>query len=112
MLTGHRTVTAAARPAQSTFSQDASSIPTGAGNYTSYEFAATLNGKNMRQSVGRTGICWDNAMAESFFGALKNEWTNRMTFTTQAQARPEVVKYIEGFYNRRRLHSGLGYKTH
>ncbi|MEW2508498.1 IS3 family transposase [Amycolatopsis sp. NPDC047767] len=80
-------------------------------NYTSYEFATTLANKDMRQSVGRTGICWDNAMAESFFGTLKNEWTNRMTFTTRAQVRQEVVKYIEGFYNRQRLHSGLDYKT-
>jgi transposase InsO family protein len=52
-----------------------------------------------------------NAMAESFFGALKNEWLNRMIFATRAQARQEVVKYIEGFYNQQRLHSGLGYKT-
>lgn len=80
-------------------------------NYTSYEFATTLAAMNMRQSIGRTGICWDNAMAESFFGTLKNEWLNRMTFTTRTQARQEVVKYVEGFYNRRRLHSGLGYKT-
>ena len=65
----------------------------------------------MRQSVGRTGVCWDNAMAESFFGALKNEWINRIIFITRAQARQEVVKYIEGFYNRKRLHSGLGYKV-
>jgi len=50
-------------------------------------------------------------MAESFFGALKNEWLNRMTFLTRSNARQEVVKYIETFYNRRRLHSGLSYKT-
>jgi putative transposase len=80
-------------------------------NYTSNDFAATLAGMNMRQSVGRTGVCWDNAMAESFFGALKNEWLGRMPCATRAQARQEVVKYIEGFYNNRRLHSGLGYKT-
>ena len=80
-------------------------------NYTSYDFATTLAGMGIRQSVGRTGVCWDNAMAESFFGALKNEWLNRMIFATRAQARQEVVKYIEGFYNRQRLHSGLGYKT-
>jgi putative transposase len=80
-------------------------------NYTSYEFATTLADMDIRQSVGRTGICWDNAMAESFFGALKNEWLNRMTFTTRTQARQEVVKYVEGFYNRQRLHSGLDYKT-
>jgi hypothetical protein len=85
--------------------------PVDSSQFTSYEFAATLNDMGMRQSVGRTGICWDNAMAESFFGALKNEWTNRMTFATRAQARQQVVKYIEGFYNRRRLHSGLGYQT-
>jgi transposase InsO family protein len=60
-------------------------------NYTSYEFAAKLACMGMRQSVGRTGICWDNAMAESFFGALKNEWLNRMTFITRGQARQEVV---------------------
>ncbi|OPC76472.1 hypothetical protein B4N89_46390 [Embleya scabrispora] len=65
----------------------------------------------MRQSVGRTGVCWDNAMAESFFGALKNECLNRYVFTSHAKARREVVRYIEGFYNRRRIHSGLGYRT-
>lgn len=80
-------------------------------NYTSYEFATKLTNMGMRQSVGRTGVCWDNAMAESFFGTLKNEWLNRMAFVTRAQARQEVVKYIEGFYNQQRLHSGLGYKT-
>jgi putative transposase len=80
-------------------------------NYTSYDFAKKLANLDMRQSVGRTGVCWDNAMAESFFGALKNEWLNRMTFLTRTHARQEAVKYIEGFYNSRRLHSGLGYKT-
>lgn len=80
-------------------------------NYTSHEFATKISGMDMRQSVGRTGICWDNAMAESFFGALKNEWVHRMTFTTRAEARQAIVHYIEGFYNRQRLHSGLGYKT-
>jgi putative transposase len=80
-------------------------------NYTSEEFAESLAVHGMRQSVGRTGVCWDNAMAESFFGALKNEWLHRYVFTTHAKARGEVVRYIEGFYNRRRLHSGLGYRT-
>lgn len=80
-------------------------------NYTSYEFATKLESMGMRQSVGRTGVCWDNAMAESFFSALKNEWINRMTFATRAEARQAIVQYIEGFYNRRRLHSGLDYKV-
>lgn len=79
--------------------------------YTSAEFAAKLRSLGMRRSVGRTGVCWDNAMAESFFAALKNEWTDRMIFTTRAEARQAIVSYIEGFYNRQRLHSGLDYKT-
>ena len=80
-------------------------------NYTSCDFGKKLADLNMRQSVGRTGVCLDNAMAEPFFGALKNEWINRMIFATRAQARQEIVKYIEGFYNRERLHSALDYKT-
>ena len=55
-------------------------------------------------------MCWDNALAESFFGALKNEWLNRMVFVTRAKARRAVVQYIEGFCNRRRLHSANGYR--
>jgi transposase InsO family protein len=50
-------------------------------------------------------------MAESFFAALKTEWTDRMVFATRAEARHAIVSYIEGFYNRQRLHSGLDYKT-
>lgn len=80
-------------------------------NYTSHDFGKKIKDMNMRQSVGRTGICWDNAMAESFFGALKNEWIHRMTFATRSAARQAIVQYIEGFYNRQRLHSGLDYKT-
>ncbi len=78
--------------------------------YTSHDFDATLRGCGVRQSVGRTGICFENAMAESFFGKLKTEWTHHRTFATQAEARREIIRYIEGFYNRRRLHSSLGYR--
>ena len=80
-------------------------------NYTSAAFARTLKSLNLRGSVGRTGICWDNAMAESFFGTLKNELVYRTSFTTRTIARRAIVRYIEVFYNRRRLHSGLGYRT-
>ncbi|NEA24560.1 transposase [Actinomadura bangladeshensis] len=59
-------------------------------NYTSDEFGRHLRKYQMRRSVGRTGVCWDNAMAESFFGALKNEWLNRMVFVTRAKARRAV----------------------
>ena len=65
----------------------------------------------MRASVGRTGICYDNAAAESFFGALKNEMYCRQSFPGRARARLAVADYIEVFYNRKRLHSTLGYRT-
>lgn len=61
--------------------------------------------------MGATGVCWDNAMAESFFAALKNELVHRTIFPTRTHAHRAVAEYIEVFYNRQRLHSGLGYQT-
>lgn len=78
--------------------------------YTSKKFARTVRKHGLRQSVGRTGICYDNAMAESFFGKLKSERVHHCRFATRAEARREVIRFIEGFYNTRRLHSGLGYR--
>lgn len=80
-------------------------------NYTSAEFAESLAKHNIRQSVGRTGICYDNAMAESFFAALKNERVHRTQYPTREHARKDVIRYIELRYNSKRLHSGLGYRT-
>jgi putative transposase len=80
-------------------------------NYTSAEFARTLKDLNVRQSVGRTGICYDNAMAESFFATLKNERVSRTAYPTRERARADIARYIEFRYNTKRLHSGLGYKT-
>jgi transposase InsO family protein len=80
-------------------------------NYTSAEFATALTDLNLRQSVGRTGICYDNAMAESFFAALKNELVHRTQYPSREHARKDVARYIELRYNTNRLHSGLGYKT-
>lgn len=79
--------------------------------YTSAEFAAHLASLGIVGSVGRVGQCWDNALAESFFGSLKNELVYRTSFPTQAKARRAIADYIEVFYNRVRLHSGLGYRT-
>ena len=79
--------------------------------YTSREFAQFCTDKHVRTSVGRTGVCWDNATAESFFAALKNEMYYRHSWPTRARARFAVAEYIEVFYNRRRLHSTLGYRT-
>lgn len=80
-------------------------------NYTSAQFAETLKKYNIRQSVGRTGICYDNAMAESFFGTMKNELTHRTEYPTREHARRDIARYIELRYNTKRRHSGLGYKT-
>lgn len=79
--------------------------------YTSAEFTTHLRGLGIRSSMGRRGQCWDNALAESFFASLKNELVYRTVFATQERARRAVAEYIEVFYNRIRLHSGLGYKT-
>src|SRR5450755_148321 len=80
-------------------------------NYTSQQFAGTLRKYNLRHSVGRTGICYDNAMAESFFGALKNERIHRTQYPTREHARRDIVRYIEFWYNSKRRHSGLQYRT-
>jgi putative transposase len=80
-------------------------------NYTSQQFAGTLKKYSLRHSVGRTGICYDNAMAESFFAALKNERVHRTEYPTREHARRDVVRYIEFWYNSKRRHSGLQYRT-
>lgn len=80
-------------------------------NYTSEQFAKTLKRHHLRQSVGRTGVCWDNAMAESFFAVLKNERVHRTQYPTRAHAYRDIARYIELRYNSRRRHSGLGYRT-
>lgn len=79
--------------------------------YTSRQLATYLGAHDMRASMGRTGVCWDNAMAESFFATLKNELIYRTTFPTIKHVKKSVAFYIEVFYNRQRLHSGLGYRT-
>jgi putative transposase len=80
-------------------------------NYTSVEFGATLKRLRIRQSVGRTGICYDNALAESFFATLKNERVHRTAYPTRHLARNDIARYIELRYNSRRRHSELGYRT-
>jgi transposase InsO family protein len=92
-------------PADAVFHSDRGS------NYTSAEFAAVLERLGIRQSVGRTGICYDNALAESFNAALKVERVHRTAYPTRKKAKEDIVRYIELRYNRTRLHSGLGYRT-
>ena len=79
--------------------------------YTSEEFAELCDHYRILQSVGRTGVCWDNAPAESFLATLKKELVHRRTFQTRAEARLAIRHWIEAWYNRRRLHSALGHQT-
>ncbi len=92
-------------PADAVFHSDRGS------NYTSSEFAAVLGELGIRQSVGRTGSCFDNALAESFNAAVKVERIHRTVYPTIRRAREDIARYIELRYNRTRLHSALGYKT-
>lgn len=80
-------------------------------NYTSADYARCLEELGVAQSVGRTGICFDNAMAESFFGVLKTERVNRTSYPSRKHAYDDVARYIELWYNVRRLHSALDYRT-
>ena len=77
--------------------------------YTSVEFTTLLERNDIRQSLSRPGQCWDNAVAESFFATLKCELINRHAWPTRLRARRAIFEYIEAWYNRRRLHSSLGY---
>ena len=79
--------------------------------YTSAEYVAKLDELGLRHSLGRTGICWDNALAESFFASLKNERVHHMVYPTRKKAKEDIARYIELFYNRRRIHSALDYRT-
>jgi transposase InsO family protein len=78
--------------------------------YTSAAFSQLAEGHQVRLSLGRTGQCWDNALAESFFAALKGELINVQPWPTRSTARRAIVEYI-GWYNGTRLHSSLGYRT-
>jgi putative transposase len=80
-------------------------------NYTSAEFGAVLDGLGIRRSVGRTGSCFGNALAESFNAVVKVERAHRTVYPTIRKAREDIARYIELRYNRTRLHSGLGYRT-
>jgi len=77
--------------------------------YLAGSYADRLAESRLRQSVGRPGTCWDNAVAESFFATLKAELLHRHRWPTRQQARTAIFEYVEAFYNRQRRHSTLGY---
>jgi putative transposase len=76
--------------------------------YTSDEFLAELKQHGMTPSMSGSGNCYDNAVVESFFGVLKRERVNRVSYRTRAEAQSDVFEYIEVFYNRKRRHGYLG----
>jgi putative transposase len=78
--------------------------------YTSHDYATLADELDVQLSVGRTGQCWDNALAESFFASLKGECLDAQPWPTRAAARREIVDYI-AWFNGTRLHSALGYLT-
>ncbi len=79
--------------------------------YTSQAFGARCRERGIAQSMGSVGDCFDNAMAESFFATLECELLDRTKLSTHAEARAAVFEFIEGWYNTRRRHSALGYRS-
>ena len=79
--------------------------------YASAGYQQQLKDHQLQCSMSRNGECLDNAVAESFFGSLKNELVYHEDYKTRAQARQSIFEYIEVFYNRKRRHAFLNYMT-
>ncbi len=79
--------------------------------YASGSYREIIQAHAFTQSMSRKGNCLDNAPMESFFSSIKTELVHQTRFRTRAQARAEIFEYIEVYYNRQRLHSGIGYRT-
>jgi putative transposase len=79
--------------------------------YASEAYRQELEKNGIIASMSRKGNCWDNAVVERFFRSLKTELTDHNMYLTRAQARRDIIDYIEMFYNSNRLHSYLGYQS-
>ncbi len=79
--------------------------------YCSNKFRNSLKSLGITQSMSRKGNCWDNACAESFFKSLKSDWIYDIRFDSRQEVKNVLFEYIEIFYNRKRLHSYLGFET-
>jgi putative transposase len=79
--------------------------------YTAHDFTTLCRKLDIRQSMGRTGSCFDNAAAESFFSTLEHEVLSRHHFRTRKEAQQTIVKWVIDFYNRRRRHSSCGMQS-
>lgn len=81
------------------------------GQYTSATYQAQLRAAGFRASMSRRGDCWDNAVVESFFATLAKELLIEGVFATRAAASQAIFEFLEIWYNRRRRHSSLGYRS-
>jgi putative transposase len=79
--------------------------------YASADFRKQLDMNGFIQSMSRKGNCWDNAVAESFFGSLKTQLIHHCSFQNSVEAEQALFHYIEIYYNRQRKHSTNGYKS-
>jgi putative transposase len=79
--------------------------------YAAADYRKALNEAGLVQSMSRKGNCWDNAPMESYFGTMKTELVYQVRYPTRDAAQRDLFAYIEGYYNRQRLHSALGYIT-
>jgi transposase InsO family protein len=77
--------------------------------YAAAMYQQRLAARGIACSMSRPGNCWDNAVVESFFATLKSELVYLRRFQTRQEAKNEIFEYLEGFYNRQRRHSTLGY---
>jgi putative transposase len=79
--------------------------------YASHQYRKLLNDNDFIGSMSKRGCCWDNAVAESFFGSLKQERVHWKNYETRYEAQQDVMNYITMWYNSNRLHSYLGYQS-
>lgn len=79
--------------------------------YCSNKYRTIIDNNKLAGSMSRRGNCWDNAISESFFHTLKVELVHQNKYLTREQARNSIFQYIEGYYNKKRMHSSLDYKT-
>jgi transposase InsO family protein len=79
--------------------------------YAASQYRDILQAAAITQSMSRKANCWDNAPMESFFGTLKTELVHHREYPDRNTARRELFAYIEGYYNRARIHSAIGYIT-
>jgi putative transposase len=85
--------------------------PESTSQYAAADYRKVLDAAGLLPSMSRKGNCWDNAPMESCFGTIKTELVRQASYLTREAAKRDLFAYIEGYYNRQRLHSTTGYIT-